>query len=1758
MAALDFIIRGDNSDFLNKLKQVQDGVKNTADKIEESGMSIEDMFSRLTKAAAAFGAGFSAMEFVKQIAQVRGEFQQLEVAFTTMLGGSQEAANDLMKQLVQLAAITPFNLKDVADGARQLLAYGEDVNKITDDLTRLGNISAGLSQPLGDLVYLYGTTMTQGRLYTEDLNQFTGRGIPMIRELAKVFGVAENEVKNLVTEGKVGFPEVQKVIQNLTNEGGMFYNLMQEQSKTITGQISNIEDSISTMFNNIGKSSEGVINTALDGVSYLVENYESIGDAIMSVVIAYGSYKAVLMSVSAYQSAVTGIKYTAEIAELSKLIPAKQQEAKSDLEQAVASGKLSQAKAAQITTMRAEAAEYVKSLQLKAQEATANYNAATSASASAALKLEAAETSLASAQMEYNSAVRSGNAKAIEAAETQLAIAQSNRYSSAKALETARANVATAATNASTASKAAETASTSFNTISTSANTKATNLLTAAKTRLLAVSKSLGLSLLANPYILTAAAVTSLVVATYKYVTAASAADEAQNSFNKNLDENSKKIEERKQRISELIQTIRNADTTDLQKQLAFDELGKIAPVLTQVYDSIDKLSKVDISDFNKQLNDITDKEHEDNIRNQIELFKQYVDILESNDRSVKGRSAVQGLKDLGLVGNWTMFFDDWAEAGRKEIELLYGELQKIEDAKEKVSQPTELDVKVAENSYKESKERLDAIEKFSLALKYEIESNTIEIPLDEESPQRKTDEIVSEIEGKIEALKEEQRNNPIQFTADKQQVLDQYSSMLTQIQAWKARARATGVFTIPLFVTQVRNETLQKKQKLNYLTGKYESEEEKATTLAEDYKAAEKAYNNARASLAKMNSNRSKYTSEDYKKAVADLKSAKKDFEELGGITQTDKQRQSAATKAENERKKTAEKRKKAQEELNKDLLALQQKNQDDEIALMQDGTQKKLAEIDNDYKKRIAEIDRQEAEFKKKNKEAGATGLTDGLTKEQQTELQEARDNAAKEQEKQTNEVYLAEAQAMRDYLKQYGTFQQQKLAIAEEYAEKIKNAQNEGERLSLTAERDRSLQQVEINAIKQNIDWGSVFGDFGTMFRDQLQPTIDQLRQIAQSDTFKQSSLEDQKTLYELIDKLEQSNTAWDSDIFKRLSDDIIAYQEAMRNYNDAVEKARKAQEDYTNAQNAHNAAVKAGDTAVIQSTQAAVDATKETFVQASDQVKTFGSQVQSTTSDLNTSAIKAKNMFEDLASGLQGLSSGSLQGIGKGILQIGDLFTEGKFTEKAGNAVAKGFQSIFGKDSKASKALSEALGSSGMAGQIISAILSMLDVLAQGGVGGIISSLTDTVYGAINGILEDVLSGGIIMKPLESVGKGIGSILNTLTFGGFNSWFGQKESDPHLEEDIKSLTQSNNDLKQAIDNLSDKIDNAPVSEVMDIYEQQKKNLSEVEANMLEEMSRSAAAYKSGGLFSSGTRSSNYRIDKGMDASDWEAISKSVGRTINSASDFWTLTSEEMYNVATEATAQYTKIKDLADDGYKDAAQFMDEYIELWKQVEDLENTAYENLTDISFDSVRDDFKNTLLDMESDTDDFIDNFNKMMQQAAVSSLTDNYEQDLKDWYKSFGEAMSDGMLNDEEINTLRNNWNDIIDSAVSERDALKNAMGWTDTEQSQQSASSKGFATASQDSIDELNGRFTAMYEVGLNIKSINSSIGTSIINTLTAINSLVSLSTNGNEELKNILNQQVIANSYLEDIVKYTKPIMSLGLKLDTIVSKVNNL
>ena len=263
-------------------------------KAVEEGKKQADVWQTLLKGATAYFTLQGAQSFISQMIAVRSEFQQLEISFGTMLK-SKEKANELMAQLTDLAAKTPFGLQEVSEGAKRLLAFQVPAQEVTETLRRMGDVAAGLGVPMGQLIHVYGQVKAQGKLMTNDLYQFMNAGIPIIAELSKVVGKSETEIKDMVSAGKIGFPEIQAVIKNMTSEGGLFFNLMAEQSKSLGGQISNLQDNFDQMLNEIGKASEGLVSGAISGVAYLVENYQTLGKIIAGLITTYGAYRAAVI-----------------------------------------------------------------------------------------------------------------------------------------------------------------------------------------------------------------------------------------------------------------------------------------------------------------------------------------------------------------------------------------------------------------------------------------------------------------------------------------------------------------------------------------------------------------------------------------------------------------------------------------------------------------------------------------------------------------------------------------------------------------------------------------------------------------------------------------------------------------------------------------------------------------------------------------------------------------------------------------------------------------------------------------------------------------------------------------------------------------------------------------------------------------------------------------------------------------------------------------------------------------------------------------------------------------------------------------------------------------------------------------------------------------------------------------------------------------------------------------------------------------------
>lgn len=295
MANLYFEATLDAEQLKRELRQLNQRMTGFAQNTKKQGAEMDATFKRIGGAMAAYFSFAAAKGFISQMIEVRGEFQQLDIAMTTMLGNKGEA-DALMAQVVDLAAKTPFSLTELGQGAKRLLAFKEPTDQVADSLRRIGDLAAGASAPIGDLIQTYGKVSAKGKMQAEELNQFAERGIPIISELAKVVGATDKEIYKMAEQGKIGFPELQKAIRNMTDEGGMFFNLMEKQSASLTGRISNLGDAWDRMLNELGTSSEGTINNSIAGLNYLVDNYETVIDILKVVVATYGAYRGAIIA----------------------------------------------------------------------------------------------------------------------------------------------------------------------------------------------------------------------------------------------------------------------------------------------------------------------------------------------------------------------------------------------------------------------------------------------------------------------------------------------------------------------------------------------------------------------------------------------------------------------------------------------------------------------------------------------------------------------------------------------------------------------------------------------------------------------------------------------------------------------------------------------------------------------------------------------------------------------------------------------------------------------------------------------------------------------------------------------------------------------------------------------------------------------------------------------------------------------------------------------------------------------------------------------------------------------------------------------------------------------------------------------------------------------------------------------------------------------------------------------------------------------
>lgn len=467
----------DIDDFNVSAATMERHIKDFSNTAAQEAAAVEDSFQQMAEKAGQYisyyliGQGMN--NLVSSIVSVRGQFQQLELAFGTMLGSTAKAT-DLMQQMVDTAAKTPFDLMGVAEGAKQLLAYGVSADKVNDTLVRLGNIASGLSIPLNDIVYLYGTTMVQGRLYAQDVRQFTGRGIPLVKELAEKYHTTADNINAMVSAGKIGFPDVEEVLNKMTNAGGQFYQLMEKQSSSLTGQIANLEDAWDSALNSFGEQTEGALSAGIQGATYVVEHMDDVVRILKSVAIAYGSVKAATVLASVATKGYTGITVLDNAAKTAQLALMKAQSALSgeviNQKKAMAAAEQANYAALETTLTAEEKAAVTKQMRIAAiqslltaqqQEYLSNLNLTASSQGyeAAAVGVMTAEQRLALSKQDftaksaaYRAAImQEAQAKAANQAQTVEAM-RSDVRAAAQSVEAAKAK-AIAATQATEAAR---------------------------------------------------------------------------------------------------------------------------------------------------------------------------------------------------------------------------------------------------------------------------------------------------------------------------------------------------------------------------------------------------------------------------------------------------------------------------------------------------------------------------------------------------------------------------------------------------------------------------------------------------------------------------------------------------------------------------------------------------------------------------------------------------------------------------------------------------------------------------------------------------------------------------------------------------------------------------------------------------------------------------------------------------------------------------------------------------------------------------------------------------------------------------------------------------------------------------------------------------------------------------------------------------------------------------------------------------------
>lgn len=1795
-----------------------------------AGEGMTSLFQRVTGDAHMLSAtllgGLGFEQLAGSIFNTRSQFQQLEISFNTMLG-SADKSKQLMDELIQTAAHTPFDMSSITGGAKQLLAYGTEAKDVNKTLVQLGDIASGLNIPLGDLVYLYGTTVSQGRMFTMDLRQFMGRGVPLAEELGKILHQNTTEVQESVSKGKVTSDIFKEAIANMTQAGGRFGGLMEQQSKTFEGQWSNIGDSIQQMFNEIGKKSEGVFSSGLSIISAMVENWQEVIKVIGVATVAVGSYRASLMAAASIRKAeeaqqaddmMKGID--AEIKRLQDLENSnykslgkdkkqervsKQQDlasivgdtavsddfVKARLDAAEQEGVISAQMRSQLETKRellqaqqqataqsqieldeekrkTEELRQQKIESLKddlktttekisnlddrdvelARQYTSALNDLQDAQDAFAEAQKLVEETAGGANLAFDAEGNAVNAleakerletatKQVNAAQTKISTIESERKTIAQTKENLSKQQATIQNNINTVSQASNTTAKKAGILATTtatiknalyaAGTKYTttvvNLFSSAVRSSGNALKSLWAAMAANPIgaLITLGTTLYSVFSMFGDETEEISADTTH--FGETTSLTSKKVET-------LMNVLRNTnESTDAHKKAKDELIGVYEQYGIKCDNEKDNLetlkNKHDAFIASLQLEN-AEREKANAL---MSISSQYEEARKNLDKDFSD----------SLGGSWLDFGQHIDKEDISAVQMMFNSLvsddaltkidslrQKMDSAKkgtlEYANAAQEYDAalrnllvpfeewgkKMGYNSFVMASLRssilkhIDSINSLNESYKkaedaiYKGSTATV----DWNNSQAKARWIVNKNKQSIQELVEQTDNLinlwnkeyglNLKIHYDDSEIPNWMKSMTTKELRNLISRREADI---------LQQENHEKKTGHKLVTrsgGKFRSRTENQTDVAMA-KSIIQSRTPKSSTTTKSNTTHTtpkktgatdnpqarayerKKAEEDYFKSISSYsEKAIQDMTKNRINAMNDGYNKELAQITEN-----ADKERKAVEEGIDKLVEARKKR--DQAVWVNSGKGRKAnmwkqSKTDEEYKNEV--LNETMKDSKGNPVKVNGMNMTIGMSVANQ--MNAIRDKAVKQNE----DVLAKEAQSMYDYLKTYGTFQEQKLAIAADYAKRISEVENSTDSdsskqwkiKSLKEEQKKETDSVEASAIMQKIDWYQVFGNVGGIMKDALVPLLADLDKFVGTDKFQNLGADQQKSIVDAMQNIRNSigNT---SDLgWKDLARDVVAYQDALKNAKIAQEEYTKTetlliprikvlQEQIENAKKSGNVAEQTRLQEELNKVQGQLAESGKKIVTANTKVRTSGQKLAQTTQNV-TQPISAIHEFLS-TSGLSDLASlwdsfDQLKGGIDGLKALKEAKNAADGLKDMGKEAADAAADA-GK--KAGDALSEGLSKAGLIGQIVSAILKILDVLKDG-IGTLISSLIDTVLNAVNGILKNILSGEFITQIGGSLVSGIGNILNTISFGGFNSLFGVGGNAKEVNRTIDKLTARNEILTDAIDRLRDSIDKTSGIKAVEDAEKAEKLQKEKEQNLKDIMVAQMGYHGSHGSFN--------RYFKGFSQEQINKVSEAIGRQWNgNLSD---IRSADEANALLQNPDIVNKIQNTGKGNYGGRVlEKLKDYAAEAGTLEDIADDLAESLTQISFDSLKSEFIDTLMDMNSSAQDFSDNFSKMLMQAVLKAKVDDLlGNDMQAFYDEWTERAkaNGGKLSKTDITALKEKYDEMVQEGLKIRDEVAEITGYKQSYE--QSASSGSFESMSQDTGDELNGRFTAV--------------------------------------------------------------------------------